>query len=75
MQLGEPGVELLGGKRAGGRDDGDAVAGRQRSRLAHAFTTNGGHFVGNRLVLVATEHRAQGGAAQRRTAPARGIAP
>ena len=34
-QLGDAGVELVARERAGGRDDGDAVAGAQRARLTH----------------------------------------
>ena len=69
-QLGDAGVELVAREGAGGRDDGDAIAGPQRARLAHALSRHGEprHLGGDRLVLVAAEQRAQ----RRRRSAARG---
>jgi hypothetical protein len=35
-QLGDAGVERVAGKRAGGRDEGDPIAGPQRARFIQA---------------------------------------
>ena len=47
-------VELLAGERAGGRDDGEAIAWRERARLAASQEPR--HLVGDRAMLVAAEH-------------------